>query len=54
MVVGSLSTSLLTAHCMLPDIQVLSTISRENIKNEPQAPMIIELFNKLGIETKVI
>lgn len=53
-VIGSLSTSLLTAHCMLPDIQILSIISYEDVQSEQQAPMIIKLFKQLNIETKVI
>ena len=53
-VIGSLSTSLLTAHCMLPEIQILSIISKEDMQSERQASMIIELFKKLNIEIKTI
>lgn len=54
LVVGSLSTSLLTAHCMLPKADVLSIISQQNVQSERQAPMIIELFKKLNIGIKIV
>lgn len=54
LVVGGLSTSLLTAHCMLPKADVLSMISQQNIQSEQQAPMIIELFKKLDIGIEIV
>lgn len=53
-VIGSLSTSLLTAHCMLPEVQILSIISKEDMQSERQAPMIVELFKQLNMGIKVI
>lgn len=53
-VVGCLSTSLLTAHCMLPEAEIISIVSQEDIKREKQAPMIIQLFKHLGVEIKIV
>lgn len=49
-VVGGLSTALMTARRLLPGAEILSIVSPDYIKSEPNAEKILNLFSKIGIK----
>lgn len=53
-IIGGLSTSLLTARTMLPNVDIESVVSRKYMECDKNAVNILQLFSKVGIKITMI
>lgn len=53
-VVGGLSTALLTAHYMLPGVEIESIVSKSDLAQEENSEKILSVFSSVGVKVRII